>query len=291
MGQLKFDKSMKQIIKAIYSSIPFKKELYSILKIFWIPQEPIFRHLHFTEPYTVKIDKNRKFKIHNGYKIANQIFWKGLTGKWEKESIKLWLQLCEFSDCIFDIGANTGVYALVAKSVNPNAEVYAFEPHPLFFNFLQKNIELNGYKINSYKNAISNFDGNISIDDFTGQSPGISVEAISLDTFIERNKLGRIDLLKIDVEGHEPLVMEGFVKYLAQFKPTFLIEILNNDVAEVIYNAVNKYDYMYFNIDEIKGIRQTDRIEKSDSFNYLICSKEIAEKLGILKDNQANKKI
>lgn len=276
---------MKRIIKTIYGLLPFKKELYGVLKIFWSPKESIYKHLHFTEPYTVKIDKGREFKIHNGNQIENEIFWEGLTGKWEKESIKLWLQLCEFSNCIFDIGANTGVYALVAKTINPDAKVYAFEPHPLFFEVLQKNIKLNNYEIKSYKNAVSNFDGKISIDDYSGNSPSISVEAISLDTFIERNKLERIDLLKIDVETHEPQVLEGFLKYLSQFKPTFLIEILNNDVAEFVYNVVSKYEYMYFNIDERNGIRQTERIEVSDYYNYLVCSKETADKLGLLKTN------
>jgi FkbM family methyltransferase len=275
---------MKQILKAIYALIPFKKDFYSALKIFWTPNESIYKHLHFKESFTVRIDKNRKFKIHNGNQIENEIFWEGLTCKWEKESIKLWLHLCEFSNCIFDIGANTGVYALVAKTTNPKAEVYAFEPHPLFYNMLQRNVEINSYDIKSYKKAVSNFDGNLSIEDYSGSSPSITVESIALDTFITQNKLEKIDLLKIDVETHEPQVLEGFLKHLSEFKPTFLIEILNNEIAEIIFNTVSKYEYLYFNIDERQGVRQTDRIEKSDYFNYLLCSRETANKLGLLKN-------
>src|SRR6188768_328627 len=173
---------MKQILKTIYTLIPFKRELYGLLKIFWTPKESIYKHLHFKEPYTVRVDKNRKFKIHNGNQIENEIFWEGLTGKWESESMKLWLQLCEFSNCIFDVGANTGVYALVAKTVNPKAAVYAFEPHPMFYTMLQRNVQLNNYDIKSYQKAVSNFDGNLSIEDYSGSSPSISVEAITLDT-------------------------------------------------------------------------------------------------------------
>lgn len=273
---------MKQFIKMVYRFIPFKKNFYSILKIFWKPNEKIYKHLYFTQPYEVKIDKNRRFKIYNGNQIENEIFWEGLTGKWEKESMKIWIQLCEFSYYIFDIGANTGIYALVGKTINPKAKVYAFEPHPFFFRSLQKNIEINNYDINIYRKAISNIDGKISIGDYKGEENLIIVDAIQLDTFIQENKIEKIDLLKIDVETHEPKVLEGFIKNISKYKPTFLIEILNDDIASHIYNIVDKHGYLYFNIDENKGIRKTDKIEKSDSFNYLLCTREVADKLGLI---------
>lgn len=39
-----------------------------------------------------------------------------------------------------------------------------------------------------------------------------------------------MDLMKIDVEGYEPQVLEGMGKYLALMKPAMLIEILSNEV-------------------------------------------------------------
>ncbi|MBK9285310.1 MAG: FkbM family methyltransferase [Sphingobacteriaceae bacterium] len=275
---------MNQILKSFYRIIPFKREIYSVLKIFWRPKESVYKHLYFKQAFQVKINHTKKFKIHNGYQLENEIFWEGLTGKWEKESIKLWMRLCEFSNHIYDIGANTGIYALIAKTINPNAKVYAFEPQPLFFKLLQKNIELNNYDIKAYRNAVSNLDGNIVIEDYLIENHTINVEALQLDSFVQKNNLKSIDLLKIDVEAHEPQVLEGFMKNLAQFKPTFLIEVLNEAVADYIYHAVNKYEYLYFNIDENKGIRQTKKIEKSDYLNYLLCSKETAKKLGLTID-------
>src|SRR6187402_3175387 len=137
---------MKKLLKAIYSLVPFKKEIYSVLKVVWTPSESIFRHLHFKGIFTVKVNDSKSFKIHHfGYLIENKIFWKGLNDSWEKESLKLWMKLCETSHSILDIGANTGIYALVAKAINPSAKVFAFEPHPKFYNMLQKNVALNNF--------------------------------------------------------------------------------------------------------------------------------------------------
>lgn len=274
---------MKKIFKLVYKLTPFKKEMYCGLKYFWKPKEPVYKHLHFNGPFVVRIDKTRKFTIYNNNsQIENEIFWEGLTGKWEKESMKLWITLCERAHSVVDIGANTGVYALVAKTVNPSAKVYAFEPHPLFFERLKKNVNKNNFDINFYGQAVSNVDGNLCIEDYSGQTQNISVDSVTLNTFISQNKIDCIDLMKIDVETHEPQVIEGFSNYLAEFRPTIIIEILNNQVAEKIFNAVKNLNYLYFNINEIGGIRQTEKIEKSDYYNYLLCSKEVAVMLGLI---------
>jgi FkbM family methyltransferase len=52
------------------------------------------------------------------------------------------------------------------------------------------------------------------------------ISTITLDSFIEINQLQKIYLLKIDVESHEVEVLQGFERYIKQFKPSILIEIL-----------------------------------------------------------------
>ena len=190
------------------------------------------------------------------------------------------MKLCEKSEIIIDIGASTGIYSLIAKTINPKSMVYSFEPNPIFFPMLQKNILLNNFDILPYKKAISNRDGTVIIDDYClGTSLSLTSEALTLDTFIKQNSITKIDLMKIDVETHEPQVLEGFLNYLSQFKPTIIIEVLNDDIAKKINNYVHNLDYLYFNIDEIGSIRKTDKIEKSDYYNYLLCNQDIAAKL------------
>jgi hypothetical protein len=104
-----------------------------------------------------------------------------------------------------------------------------------------------------------------------------------LDSLIEELKIERIDLIKIDVETHEPEVLEGFGKYLEKFKPAMLIEVLNDEVGEKIEALIDGKDYLYFNLDEKSdSVRKVERITKSDYYNYLICSREIAKEIKLL---------
>lgn len=290
---------MKKLLKKIYHIIPFKKQLFTFLKIFWQPSEKVYRHLSFHGVINVNTDKDHSFKImHYGFQIENEIFWDGLAEGWEKESFKLWIKLSRTSEVIFDIGANTGVYSLISKSLNPQAKVYAFEPVKRVYQKLVANAELNNYDIVSIDKAVSSYDGEATFFDSKEEhiySVTINLEqrendlrteltkteVIKLDTFIEQEKLTKVDLVKMDVETHEPEALEGFQFYLNKFRPTILIEILTTDVAERVSNLVKDLDYIYFNIDEAKGIRRVEQISQSDDFNFLLCSKEKAVELGL----------
>jgi hypothetical protein len=104
-----------------------------------------------------------------------------------------------------------------------------------------------------------------------------------LDTFIQTNNIGKIDLIKIDVETHEPNVLEGYKQYLPLHRPDFLIEVLTDEVGDQLQQLFSGLQYYYFNIDDKHGtIRKTDAIKKSDYFNYLICTKESAQQLKLI---------
>jgi precorrin-6B methylase 2 len=53
--------------------------------------------------------------------------------------LRLWVSFAATSSLILDVGANTGVNALAAKSTNPQADVYAFEPVAPIFAKLSEN--------------------------------------------------------------------------------------------------------------------------------------------------------
>lgn len=291
---------MKHIFKKIYDFIPLKREVFLILKYFLNLKKNIYQHLHFKGIIKIKINSHTSFKMkHYGFQVENEIFWAGLTGGWEKISLKLWIELCKSSKVVVDVGANTGVYSLVAKSIYPKAQVYAFEPVKRVFEKLVANSMLNQYDIICCEKALSNFDGeatiydtktehtysvtvNKNLNDLVTDVVESKIEAVKLSSFIEKNNIPNIDLIKIDVETHEPEVLEGFGVYLKLFQPTMLIEILNNEVAEKIEKTLVNIPYLYFNIDENSGIRKVEKITKSDYYNYLICKKEVAQKLNLI---------
>ena len=248
----------------------------------------------------MKLDEGTSFEIrHHGYQIENEIFWNGLTGGWEKASMAIWIALCKKSAVIFDIGANTGIYSLVAKAINPASDVYAFEPVNRVYSKLVDNSRLNDYDIACHELAVSNFDGKALIYDTTDEhilSVSLNknlnppetkviptlVNTVKLSSLIEKNKIKRIDLIKIDVETHEPEVLEGLEPYLSRDKPAMLIEVLDEGMGKRIEKIVRGKNYLYFNIDESKGVRQTNAILKSDHYNYLLCPPEKARDLGLI---------
>ena len=62
----------------------------------------------------------------------------------------------KFLFTIFDVGANTGIYSLVAKTLNKEAKVFAFEPSSKLSKSLNKNNQINNYDIICEKIALSN---------------------------------------------------------------------------------------------------------------------------------------
>lgn len=108
-----------------------------------------------------------------------------------------------------------------------------------------------------------------------------NVKTERLDTYIKRKNITRVDLIKIDVEGHEPEVLEGLGWHLDEMRPAMLIEILNDENAMKIEKLLNNKGYLYFNINEKGSFRQVRHLSKSDSYNFLITPKEIAEKIKI----------
>lgn len=292
---------MKRTLLSIYKLLPFKKQLCFILKKAIKPDKQIYRNLNFEGVFKVTVDKNKSFKIKN-YEylyIETCIFWKGIFGEWEKFSLKIWSELAKDSTYIFDVGSNTGVYSLLAKCVNPEAKVFAFEPVERIYDKLNHNIRLNNYDIQTSNHAVSNKNGESLFYDHdtihtttaslknsaTGEnhSEVIPKKIIltTLDSFMESHSIPQIDLIKIDVEMFEVEVLEGLQEGLKKFKPTLLIEVLSEEIADGISKLVAGMDYEFYNISETTGITQVDKISKSQSYNYLICTPEVAKRIGI----------
>jgi FkbM family methyltransferase len=192
---------MKFFLKTVYSLIPFKKQIFSILRTVWVPRQSLYKHLHFKGRFRVQVEPGKSFQlIHYGFEIENEIFWRGIDNGWEKISMGLWRQLCNESQVIFDIGANTGIYSLVAKTVNPEARVFAFEPVERVFDKMVKNYELNKYIITCYQKAVSNYSGKAKIYDTTEEhvlsvtvnknlhSRGSKVKEIEIETIKQAYK-------------------------------------------------------------------------------------------------------
>ena len=290
---------LKSIFQPIYRNLPLKKEAFQLLKHVWVPPQRIYRHLHFHGIFQIFIGDSSFQLRHYGFEFENAIFWTGLQGDWEGTSMRLWMRLCQCNSVIYDVGANTGVFSLVAKTINPSAEVHAFEPVRRVYDKLVKNNELNEFDVHCVSSALSDGDGKATIFDQDSDhiysvtlnknlsTPGtkvipVEVDRIRLDQYCEKGKFAAPTLIKLDVETHEPEVLIGMGDLIKNAKPDFLIEILNEEVGEKIEEILGEFGYLYFNIGEAGKIRPQKHLGKSDHWNFLICKPETAKVLGLI---------
>ncbi|MBI1343051.1 MAG: FkbM family methyltransferase [Terrimonas sp.] len=290
---------MKKLLKSIYQVFPFKQQIFTAIRSVVNLPESIFRHLYFNGVFRVKAGDRAFFRIHHfGQVIENELFWKGLYGGWEKKSMEIWVQLCRNSKTIFDIGANTGIYSLAAKAVHPLATVYAFEPVHRVYERLVANMKLNNYDVHCIEKAASDYDGKAMIYDSheehilsvtvnknisgTAHELNEEIDTVQLKTFIDQHHIESIDLMKIDVETHEPEVLKGMGRFLATFKPVILIEILTQEIADTLNQQLSGLGYLYYYIDdENASTEKVDLITKRKSLNYLLCTQKEAAILSL----------
>lgn len=256
-----------------------------MLKAAKIPNNKFYRDLKFSGVFTVKVNRHQKFRLyHFGGTIENGIFWKGLSQSWETEAIWLWQECCRFSNVIFDIGANTGVYSMIAKAVNPKAAVTAFEPSNNTYYKLVKNNSLNRFNITCENVGLSNkcgmaqffdvFDSNqtsasldiLKLKDSVTDINEYEVSVETLENYTFRKAIEKIDLIKIDVELHEKEVLEGFGDILKKSQPLIFIEVLTSDIASSLNKLFEKQDYRFFHL---RGHQDAIEVPEFIAFPYL----------------------
>ena len=149
-------------------------------------------------------------------------------------------------DWVIDIGANIGHYTnRFSELVGKSGRVIAFEPVPITFSYLAVNSLHFKYKnitlINAACSNITEITG-ISVPESHGMKnyyqamivqdnshESLRVFSFPVDVLKVSNK---ISLIKIDVEGYEPVVMEGLVDILKRDKPTIIIESVTHQMRD-----------------------------------------------------------
>jgi len=162
-------------------------------------------------------------------------------------------------DIVLDIGAHIGIHTIHLAKIAKF--VYAIEPEPNNLKLLIKNISANNVekKVSILPYAISSIDGLVNFyvnSESTGahhilfNNEGsmdyktiLKVKAYTLDTLL-LNILGltRIDVVKIDVEGHELEVIKGAQK-LFQHNPPRIIIVETRKDSELLRILTEKYNY------------------------------------------------
>jgi FkbM family methyltransferase len=160
--------------------------------------------------------------------IGQSIF---LYGVWELIGSRLLDVLLEPGMCFVDVGANAGYYSLLAaRLVGPGGTVHSFEPLDDLRAMLERSVRANAFSnVHVHPEAVTATSGSIAFYPYSETNEGVSstirhvdtqaepriVPAISLDDFTARHPHGRMDVIKIDVEGAEQQVFDGMARLLS----------------------------------------------------------------------------
>jgi FkbM family methyltransferase len=230
------------------------------------------------------------FPKNIGVPYSSSIFWKSIDG-FEPENYKVLKEFFNKSDYFLDIGSNIGWYSVLAKKINPDIEVYAYEPILEIFN---KNQHF--HRVNKIKNKLNN----IAVSSINGEAEIILpvtsyieeettatlshdswqantrnkkyvVETKSLDTIIDKIKLrknARI-VIKIDVEDFEADVIKGGRAVINQFQPIIVCEILfRKHGNKQMLLELQKINYLAYGITRDGLFRMNDfDFQKPRKFN------------------------
>jgi FkbM family methyltransferase len=181
-----------------------------------------------------------------GIGLSSLLYWRGLDG-YEPATSRTLTFFFERVNTFVDVGANYGLYSLLAALWNPRISVTAFEPVPKIYECLTRNVHANGLteRISTHQLALSDRSGKTAFylppsqsldlestgtlvaESWQNRKPHttLEIEAVKFDEFEALHPM-RVELVKIDVEDFEASVLSGMTKTILRDRPIIVCEIL-----------------------------------------------------------------
>ncbi|MER5522114.1 FkbM family methyltransferase [Streptomyces sp. NPDC002763] len=197
--------------------------------------------------------------------VAMDTLWNGRFG-YEPGTLGTWSRLAARSATIADVGAHVGYFSMIAAHANPKAKVHSFEPVDQIHSRLSVNVRSNGVQnVKLHQAGVSSKPGwaDISVR-FSGNllSTGSTLEGVASDARLQHIQLvtldevfadTKLDLVKIDVEGHEMSVLHGARQVLKRDRPFLVIEALVNAPLDDLFAEFEPLGYDAHWITEADG--------------------------------------
>lgn len=172
---------------------------------------------------------------------------------YEPHITKLIKNILNENDVFLDIGANIGYFTMLASSIiKTNGKVIAFEPNPQNLQLIYSSMQQNKmHNIDIYPYAVSNnktilrfanvgSNGVVITEHAQDQKHFFFVQSVMLDTILKDEPC--INLIKIDVEAHEPYALEGMKEIIKKHRPKILTEF--HPWAMKFYNSGEPINYL-----------------------------------------------
>ena len=212
------------------------------------------------DSFDTKIDLGVRIRLHFDSELSRLIYVNDFE-RTEREFLKAYLKR---GDIFVDVGANIGLFSLIAaKRVGSSGKVYAFEPTRRVYDWLTYNVRFNALEeISCFRLALSDEVGTQSLfvsrdgydawNSFAHPVAGQSfereeVECETWDNFaIKHALLGRVSMMKLDVEGWEIPVLRGARETLARADaPLLQVEFTDAVSASAGFSCKEIYRFLY----------------------------------------------
>jgi FkbM family methyltransferase len=251
-----------------FDSIKFMKNIHAIQSLKYILNHPntknqqIFSVLKYlgwklykslTNHYLdVQILPNLKVRCFPKSHSSDCIIHCGL---YDYNEMKFLLRYLRDGDSFIDIGANIGIYTLLAASKLTSGSIYSFEVLPKNYTRLQENLKLNKLnQVKTYAIAVSDKKGTTTLNIAEGDSMPfitttatngtITVPTDTLDNLLDNQCLPSLTLAKMDIEGAELLALKGGTLLLKQQCPHVWILEINNTVENLGHSQQDVVDFL-----------------------------------------------
>jgi FkbM family methyltransferase len=189
---------------------------------------------------------------------------------YEKEESAMIIKLAEGARVVIDVGANMGWHSINIAKHYPECQVYALEPIPETYSFLEKNVKINGISnIQLHPVGLSNKreelefyfypegSGNASSRNLSDRADAklVTCYVEPMDGFVLTKKIS-VDFVKCDVEGAELLVFQGGRATLERDRPIVFTEMLRKWAAKFGYHPneiINLFSDLGYACFRLKG--------------------------------------
>lgn len=224
-------------------------------------------------------------KILSKYKIYVHTQDQGIVphlimdGYWETWVTQCLARIVKPGDVCIDIGANFGYFTLLLSELcGTKGKTIAVEPNPQICDYLRMSQSIHPYHFEIMEAALSNktgrttltipaiYPGNASITSllasYTKKQSKVKVKTLTLDELTEQYGLQRIDVIKMDIEGAEPMVFEGMKQTIAR-NPNLQIIMEYTPYSYPDAPAFTKFLFDHFTINRIKDVDQMTLLDES----------------------------
>lgn len=302
-------KAIKQINKTYISIVRIvvrMNDLSSAVEQLNLQQKKLLERINNSG--TVYLSENELMtKIFSGAKMYLDPKDRSLTphlildGNWEWDITQAWLRNIKEGDVVFDIGANFGYFGLLAiQQTKRQSSVVLFEANPNLIPYIEKTFMVNSFlpyaKIENM--AVADKPGNLSlhvvkgytasssiyghdkIESFTSSrqdtkiASAIKVKATTIDQYCHDNKIEKVNLIKMDIEGYEDKAYYGMRETIKS----------NNDLTMFIefskeaYSDPKKfYEDMLSDFGNVYLVSESGVLNKQENTSYDIVVSSAAD--------------